>query len=414
MENNYFTTPDRRPLKSPDKGEMDEILGKFREELPYVQTADVCGVRIQLKTNSRHISDFWRLNWFPAIGGPNRPINPDGIVCAVTGVKGYEPHLFYDLKRKRMLVVNSEYYGAVKSAGVLGLAGAILEERDVYPIHGACVGVEKDQGRSIEGCIIIAPTGTGKTAQAHELLYSVSNSKVHSDDYVFVFFEPGPVAMATENQLYMRTDIAMSHKTFIGLFDRLPLENVVTKKQECRIIQASGADSCYHDALSGERSCEFDRGRRLCYWAYGNSRVMFPRWMFPMMTRGTDGGLCEAPKGEANVVNEASVNYLVLLTRDEDSVPARLLNCEEAIEILREGRFTVRPGAGPPESWGKIGYEPFYNPYPTEMNLEHQEQFFRRLYNAGVRFYLLNTGHYKNRKISTHQTHMYIRHIIGV
>lgn len=266
----------------------------------------------------------------------------------------------------------------------------------------------------MEGCVIIAPTGTGKTSQLHELLYSVSNSKVHSDDYVFVFFEPAPVAKAPENQLYMRTDIAMNHRTFIPVFDRLPLENVVTKRQGCRRIQKRDAGSYCNNASSEDRLCDFDKGRKLCYWAYGNSRVMFPRWMFPMMTRGIDGRLHEAPKGEANVIDEAPVNYVVLLTRDEESVPARLLNCEEAIETLREGRFTVRPGAGPPEKWGKIGYEPFYNPYPPELNLERQEQFFRRLYSDGVLFYLLNTGHYKNRKISTHQTHMYIRHILGI
>jgi len=412
MENNYFTRPDRRPPKSPDKGEIDEILARYEEEVPYIHTADVCGARIQLKTSSKHVSDFWSLNWFPADGV--RSGDPDGTVYVVTGVEGYEPHQFYDLKSKRMLIVNSEYYGAAKSAGVLGLAGKILEESDAYPIHGACVGIKKERGQSIEGCMIIAPTGTGKTAQSHELLYSVPNSKVHSDDYVFVFFEPEPVAKAPEKQLYMRTDIAKSHATFIRLFDGLPLENVVANKGDCRRIRGRNVNSCYSATLPGEKRCEFDEGRELCYWAYGNSRVMFPRWMFPTMTRRMNGRLQEVPKGEASVINEATIKYIVLLTRDKESVPARLLNREEAVEILTEGRFTVRPGAGPPEKWGKIGYEPFYNPYPPEMDLDRQEHFFRRLYDSGVLFYLLNTGHYKNRKISAHQTHMYIRHIIGV
>jgi hypothetical protein len=405
---NYFTKPDRRPPKSRDKGEIDDILAKFGKEFPYVQMADVCGVKIQLRTNSKHVLKYWNLNWFPAVDGEVA----DGIIYVVNGIDGYEPHQFYDLERRRLLIVNSEYYGTVKSAGVLGLTGVIAEERDVHPIHGACVGIEKNG--NMEGCVIIAPTGTGKTSQSHELLYSLPNSKVHSDDYVFVFFEPEPIAKATERQLYMRTDIAKNHRTFIPLFDKLPIENVVMEKRECAKRQKDQPRSCYNMVLRGERSCEFDNGRKLCYWAYGNSRVMFPRYMFPMLIREPDGGLREVPKGKESVINEVPVNYIVLLTRDRESVPARLLNCEEVIEVLKEGRFTIRPGAGPPEKWGKIGYEPFYNPYPPEINLERQEKFFRRLYDSGVKFYLLNTGHHKNRKITLHQTHMYIRHIIGV
>jgi len=208
VKNNYFTFPDRRPGKSKDQGEIDEILTMFGSSLPYVHTANISGAKIQLRTNSEHVSNFWKLNWYPA-----ESKEAEGAVHVINGLEGYEPHLFYNLDERKMLIVNSEYYGAAKSAGALGLAGAILEER----------------------------------------------------------------------------------------------------------------------------RCVFDEGADRCYWSYGNSRVMFPRSMFPILLRNDQGLMYEAFKGEGNVIDEAAVNYVILLTRDDESPPIRKFGIDEAIEVLREG-----------------------------------------------------------------------------
>ncbi|MEM3503385.1 MAG: hypothetical protein QW134_04085, partial [Nitrososphaeria archaeon] len=169
---------------------------------------------------------------------------------------------------------------------------------------------------------------------------------------------------------------------------------------------------CYKAVLEGSRKCVFDLGCDRCYWSYANSRVMFPREMFPMLLKDSEGNLVEYPKGKDNVINECKVKYVLLLTRDDFSKPVKLLDVDEAVNILKEGKFVIRPGSGPPEKWGQYGYEPFYNPYPPEHNLKVEEEFFRSLYKAGVKFYLLNTGSYEGKKITIHQTHMYIRHIV--
>jgi len=409
VENNYFTQPDRRPPKSPDKGEIDEILNKHESQLNFKSMANVGGAKIQIKTNSKHVIDWWKLNWF--LSDDNE--NPEGKIFVIKGVEGYDPHLFYNLKERKTLIVNSEYYGAAKSAGALGMAGVILEKRGGYPIHGACIGVEKNGIN--EGVIVIAPTGTGKTTQSHELLYSMRKSKVHSDDYVFVFFNGpngSPNTIATEKQLYMRTDIAEQHPTFIHLFHDLPLENVVILREKCAQMheEKEKMGPCYRDVLNG-MSCVFENKDR-CYWSYGNSRVMFPRNMFPMQIRDGNGYLHEVPKGKGNVINEAIVKYVFLLTRDDTTSPAKKLDIEEAIEILKLGKYLIRPGAGPKEKWGKTGFEPFYNPYPPELNKERQEKFFRELFKHKVLFYLLNTGSFQGVNITPHQTHTYIRRIV--
>jgi len=371
LANNYFTKPDRRPPKSKDKGEIDEIFFKYSSKLTLWARAKICGAIIKLGTDSEHVYNYWKLNWFQYNGNKHE----DGIIYNINGVPGYSPHLYYDLDRKYILIVNCEYYGTVKSAGVLGLAGVIL--RDKYPIHGACI-----EYMNTYGIVLIAPTGTGKTTQSHELLYNVYDAKVHSDDYVFISFikKNTPIACATEKQLYMRTDIAKSHPTFISKFKLLPNENV----------------------------------RNNCYWAYGNSRVMFPRHMFPTVIKDEHGNLIEVDKGSNKVINKTIVKYIMLLTRNEDTKPISKLDYNNLIKVLEEGKYIIRSGAGPEHMWGKVGYEPFYNPYPPELDKDRQRELFKKLYDCGVQFYLLNTGSYKDVDIQPHQTHSYIRHILEI
>ncbi|MGQ9743774.1 MAG: hypothetical protein ACUVQW_04055 [Candidatus Bathycorpusculaceae bacterium] len=401
---NYFTFPDRRPPKSRDNGEISEILGK-NILLPYVHIADVCGAKIELKTNSKHVSRWWQLNWHICNS------KPDGTVYVINGVEGYEPHLFYNVEKRRVLIVNSEYYGAAKSNGALGLASIILRESEKFPLHAAAVGF----GRHETFCVaIIAPTGTGKTTQFHELLYNVKSSKVIGDDYLFASFneDKGEVLVEQpEKQLYMRTEIAERHPTFIKAFDGLPLENVVVKKEDCRQksenIQKMGP--CYRLVFEERKRCIFDEGFDKCYWSYGNSRVMFPRERFTMLVADEKGDVQEVFKGKEGVADSALLKHVLLLTRDENSAIIRRIECEEALEILKEGRFQIAPGSGPPDKWGQYSYEPFYDPYQLEMDKNRQEQFFKKLFDYGILFYILNTGYHDRRKIEVHQTHAYIR-----
>jgi len=405
--NNYITFPDRRPPAFKDNGEIDKILKKFGSNLPFVHTANLCGARIRLRTNSKHVSDFWQLNWFKS-----NSKNADGEIYVISGVNEYEPCLFYDLKRKIALGVNTEYYGLAKSKSALGLATEILKDKGKFPIHGASVGFER-KGEYI-GIAIIAPTGTGKTSQFHELLYNVKSCKVVGDDYLYVSFDEKHkevIAEQPEKQLYMRTEIAERHPTFIKSFDGLPLENVVARKEDCKqkSEDPEKMGPCYRGVFERKRKCVFDERWNVCYWSYGNSRVMFPRERFTMLVTDAYGNVKEIFKGKRNVVNKITLKYVLLLTRDEKSPPIKRLEQKDAIKILKRGKFRIAPGGGPPEKWGQYGFEPFYDPYQLEMDKEREERFFRKLFDYGVIFYILNTGSNKGRKIEVHQTHAYIR-----
>lgn len=407
MLNNYVTFPDRRPPAFEDKGEIAEILAKYGSNLPFKHTADLCGAKIRLKTNSKHASEFWQLNWYES-----NSENVDGEVYIIKSVDGYEPCMYYDLKRKIAVGVNAEYYGLAKSKGALGLTAEILKEKNKYPIHGASLGFPKE-GKLI-GVAMIAPTGTGKTTQFHEFLYNIKSSKVVGDDYLFVSFDENKreiLAEQPEKQLYMRTEIAERHPTFIRSFNHIPVENVVVKKEDCgqKSDNVQKMGPCYRSVFEGRRKCVFDEGYDRCFWSYANSRVMFPRERFTMLVADEDGHVEEVFKDKKNVVDNITLKYVLLLTRDEETPIIQKLEDKEAIRILKEGKFKIAPGSGPSEKWGQYGNESFFDPYQIAMDKERQEKFFRKLFDYGVLFYLLNTGSYQGRKIEVHQTHAYIR-----
>jgi len=405
--NNYVTFPDRRPPKFKDNGEIDKILEKYGSNLPFTHIADLCGAKIKLRTDSKHISEFWQLNWHKS-----NSKNPDGEVYIIKNVEGYEPCLFYDLDRKITVGVGTGYYGLAKSNSALGLATETLKTKGKYPIHGASVSFER--GGKTFGVAIIAPTGTGKTTQFHELLYNVRSSKVVGDDYLFVSFDENKkevIAEQPEKQLYMRTDIAERHPTFLRSFDGLPLENVVVRKEDCgqKSEDKQKMGPCYRSVYEKRKKCVFDEGCDRCYWSYGNSRVMFPRERFTMLVTDDSGNVNEVFKGKENVTDKTTLNSILLLTRDEENPPIRKLECEEAIDVLKEGKFKIMPGAGPPEKWGQYGNESFFDPYQLEMDKGREEESFRKMFDYGVLPYLLNTGSYQGRKIEIHQTHAYVR-----
>ncbi len=132
VKNNYFTYPDRRPPKVRDSGEIEKVLSRF-SGFPYEVVANICGAKIMLKTNSLHVYEYWKLNWFPA----SENDDVDGIIYDLVGVEGYDPVILYNFRNRRSLILNCEYYGAAKSAGALGLATYILEAGVVtlYMVH---------------------------------------------------------------------------------------------------------------------------------------------------------------------------------------------------------------------------------------------------------------------------------------
>lgn len=350
--NNYHTASQGRVGSTKDlkPADLDALLAKVLPHLThdttYVWDANINGIIVRYTGNSRHQYEFWVENWFPAPNDGNTL--PHGFLYSVNGVPNQEPHAYYCPDRNTAVFVNTEYYGQCKS-WALGIAAVILERQfNTHSIHGACAEVDG------KGVVIIAPTGTGKTTQVNKLLQH-PKGKVLGDDWVYLKHPEKVAKDATlivnqpERRLYVRTENAFEEKWLRPIFDRCLLENVIEDPAKC-----------HHE--KGQPCGIRDEGDAKCYWGFGNSRAILPReWM----------------KGPEKVLDRAAMHLIVLLRRDDDSPAEVELTPDQAIQILREGRTLIRPGAGPKEKWGTYGSEPWYNPYLLAPDHARQEKFFR-------------------------------------
>lgn len=143
----------------------------------------VHGIRVRAYTNSEHLFDYWRDNWFSpeewqqATGKP-APTQPQVTVFAFGGVTWEPEAAYYSRATNTIIFFNTSYYGQLKS-WVLGAVGRVLaEEYGIHSLHAAVV--EKDG----KGILYIAPTGTGKSTSSYGLT-RYPNTRFHSDDWVY-------------------------------------------------------------------------------------------------------------------------------------------------------------------------------------------------------------------------------------
>jgi ATP-dependent phosphoenolpyruvate carboxykinase len=369
---NYITASTTRVKsdKNVPKDKFDQLKHKAVKKLDSVDSlearANLNGVVVEFQGNSHHQYDFWKLNWNEAKSGS--PI--DARITSVFGLEDFEPSAFYCPETHESLFFNTEYYGQCKS-WALGMAAAVLEQkRNTHSIHGACVDVDG------KGVIIVAPTGTGKTTQAFKLMES-PGGRIVGDDWVYIDHSEGQrlghlVGKQPEKSLYMRTESQLNKEWLRKIFDENKCENVVTNKAKCEFT--IGTTGC----KLNNTKCVFNDGYQWCYYAFGNSRALVPR---------------EELFGKDKVTDEARIRLLVLLRRDDSSPPEVKLDADNAIRVLRKGEYMIRPGAGPKEMWGHMGYEPWYNPYLLHLDHARQEEFFRTMISKfNVSCLLLNTG----------------------
>ncbi len=335
--------------KDMTKAAMNDLVDDVLTHLPVSQTfewnADIDGVIVRLVTNSRHQFEFWVENWKPA----DPDMKPHGFLYSVHGIEGRDTHAYYCPETYTAVFVNTEYYGQCKS-WALGIAAMVLEHKfETHSIHGAAAEVDG------KGIVLIAPTGTGKTTQVNRLMQH-AKGKVIGDDWVYITVPRNHpegeklTVFQPEKALYVRTENAEAEPWLIPIFDNCRLENVVTTKGECE------SPSC------NKGKCMFNMGYDYCYWGFGNSRALLPReWM----------------KGKEKVADAVQIDLIVMLRRDDDSPAVEELDEDGLIELLKEGKTMIRPGAGAKELWGTYKSEPWYNPYLLQPDHARQEEFFR-------------------------------------
>jgi hypothetical protein len=334
------------------KARAERVLGSRR----YAIQAVIGGMPVLLQTNSIHDKNFWSRNWFLTdAASVEEAATRYGVPlvrmwCAIENGDPDSAGAYYCGETNECVFWNTDYYGQMKS-WALGAAGVELARYDIHSIHGAVVDVS---GR---GVLIVAPTGTGKSTYT-QLLAHVEDlepslqGRINSDDWVYV---KDGVATPSERHIYVRTNAVRDDLAEAGmpadmgalkrLFDRHPAENVPVRD-----------------------------GRRR-YSEVPNSRCMID------------------PAGLARVTYATKIDLVVLLRRDPHSPFEQVLSTDEALAVLEEGQFTVQPGAGPQEDWGKLSNEPWYNPYLLRPDREFERRMFASYQEKhGAGYVIYNTG----------------------
>ena len=150
----------------------------------YLHDVVIHGIRVRAITNSAHLIEFWRQNWYSPsewlkLTGTDAPVEPKVVVYALGGVQGEPEAAYYSRLANTIIFFNTSYYGQLKS-WVLGAVGRVLAaDFGIHSIHGACV--ERDGN----GILYIAPTGTGKSTSSYGLM-TYPSTRFHSDDWVYV------------------------------------------------------------------------------------------------------------------------------------------------------------------------------------------------------------------------------------
>lgn len=337
----------------------DALIAEMESHLSYENyfewNANINGVIVQLRTNISHLNDFWIENWYPA--QLEADLEPHGIIYAVDGITGREPHSFYNSETNTGVLVNTDNYVSLRSLA-LGLVMDVSEKLfNVHTIRGMSADIDGS------GLVLIGPKGTKKT----ELFFALLQDKrfrLHSNDIIFVRLAGGPaLADSVERKLFFPTNTVESYPRLAPLFDSSKCENVITLKEDCQDAECLRIDDC-----------RLDRGSPHCYKASKDAHALLdPYWI----------------EGPAKHVKRTSLRWVFILRYDTASPPVVEVQVEDALRLLESGQsLGLTRGLSPSKS------QPFFNPHlllTTPEKMELQRNFFERLLESSS-CYLFNSG----------------------
>jgi aspartate/methionine/tyrosine aminotransferase len=357
LSNYIAARKDVVPIEIMEKTERrDALVAEAESELHYSNyfewNANINGLIVQLRTNVGHLNDFWMENWYPA--QLEADIEPHGVIYAVDGVPGREPHGFYNSDSKTGVIFNTDHYGSVRSMAI-GLVNDVAERQaDMHTVR--CLSVDING----EGVLFIGPSGTKKTELLWRLFEEEQGLAFHSNDVVYLRYGGGIAAADNpERKLYMPTKAVASHEPLAKLFDKSKCENVITKPDNCRNEDHKINDNC---PLNYGASYSFTCSRK-------SHAMLDPYWL---------GGM-------ARHVKRIDVRHVFILRNDPVSNAFEKISEDEAIHIL-EGGFPGGPNGGK--------QEPFYNSHlllKTDDRMEKQTSMFGQLFQS-AQAYQLNAG----------------------
>lgn len=341
------------PVESNLNAEKREALvaeaeAQLKYENYYEWNANINGLVIQLRTNSRHLYDFWMENWYPS--QLEADLEPHGIIYAVDGAVGRESYGFYSSETSTGILFNTDLYSSLRSLALAMVTDIGERSFDLHAIRGM-TGDYQGSGFALMG-----PKGTKKNDLYFELLRS-DQVAWHSTDLAFARYGGGIAAAdLPERKLYLMTSTSALYDKLVPLLERSKCENVVISKEDCKKSTCPEAEECL-----------LDKGYPYCFHASQESYALVdPYWL---------GGMRKH-------VKRIDLRVVFILRNEPVGEIIKVLDAAEAIQILENG-FSK-----------DSGNQPFFNPHlilKTPERLLVQRRLFERLFQS-AKCFLVNTG----------------------
>jgi len=345
-------------LRDAAVAEADAFL---KDETYFEWNANIAGSVVQLRTNHRHLHDFFVENFYPS--PLESDIEPHGVLYALAYLKGREPGATYNTDTRTGFIYRSGYYGQVRSMAI-GIATDVAERtHDLHAVRAMALDIDG------VGVLLMGNPGAGKTGHLADLMRR-ADCRLVSNDMVFLRHGGGEsVAICPERKLYMPTAIAGKMPSLVPLFEKSNCENVVERAEDCE--------------RGEEHSCPIEQGSPYCFVGSDDSRAMLdPYWL-----------------GPGRHVKQTSIKHVLFISREPVGTAVKRLLTDEAIRSLEESRTA----AGMPL--------PFQNPHLLVRTMERaelQRRSFRRLFTAAD-VHALNV-----ERMSPDETRGKIRDILGL
>ncbi len=278
----------------------------------------------------------------------------------------FAPATVYCGETLSFLTLNTNYYGQLKSKSSLGpleeylirkancaVNGTITNPNDVWlSMHAGCNEYVTDK-KEKRGIVIIAPTGTGKSTHGYGLVEAKKENRLHSDDWVFVNIGTREVIIS-ENQFYMRTNIAEIYPHLIPLLVDQPLENVAFTPEIIKLLESFQSPEDLAKAIKDGRV----------------SREQYQKIVAQMIENNSSRSLIDPRLMVGDkFVERTTMTDIFLMKRDYDSTMlVKRIDENQMIEIMtsKGNVFNYTYGKNDPDGYGipqKATTEIYYNPY---------------------------------------------------
>jgi hypothetical protein len=226
----------------------------------FIHDAVVLGKRIRLFSNSHHLADFWRENWFTEAEwkestGQTVAREPALVVHAMINVEAEPQASYVSVARQEAYLFNTSWYGDLRACAMeamgrlIGKAGFLL--------HAAAVEINGRGLALVYPKEVIHPTPTWG-------LMEMQGAKFVADGWLAL--EPSGRVHAIEKGLYFRTSVLQSYpqhaaRVLFSKFENVP--DLTPAIEDSKAAVAEGLDEAArrHDPQQGLRGLPPERTR---------------------------------------------------------------------------------------------------------------------------------------------------------